>query len=483
MPPVEREPRAALILNRFTRPLSIMYATDSVAQILGLGPNQIKHKSFYQCIAQNCLGDAVKCLESAKANDSIAYLRFWFRDPRQDDNFDGEENEDAGPNTDGDGTSSSDSEGGVQLDTAMDIDSDRIGNHDIKTEPGIKTEPLSPDLSKAEVLRDVNGESSASSSTGLTSFAGASSLLQTPTEESPPAVPPASASADQHRLYRHRRRQPMPTFELEAVVSCTSDGLVVVLRRARPPIPAVHPPALPVGFENGLFAAPWGQQPVNPYFPPELYHDFRPPLMPQYMPLQEHVKAAGGPPIDQLMRSIRDVAVFAWALVGINGNFASHGHGIPHGEAQPPDGLPIWDPSAGQGSYLGPSNQAAQRWSQAAPDSHKGKAAAAFGTSYVPRFPADPSEGYSSTSATLNNMSDTYSQYDSPGLYAHAVGSQHAFGHPQQLLQPSPTYHGDIVQDPWADTAAQYTHGDYPAPTSQASSPGDGAPHYSHRWH
>ena len=32
-----------------------------------------------------CLRDAVRCLEGAKANDSIAYLRFWFHNPLLDE--------------------------------------------------------------------------------------------------------------------------------------------------------------------------------------------------------------------------------------------------------------------------------------------------------------------------------------------------------------------------------------------------------------
>lgn len=79
------EPRAALFLNRFTRTLSIMYATDCIEEIIGIPANIMCGRSFYHCIAENCLPDAVKCLESAKGNDSIAYLRFWFRDPRTDD--------------------------------------------------------------------------------------------------------------------------------------------------------------------------------------------------------------------------------------------------------------------------------------------------------------------------------------------------------------------------------------------------------------
>ncbi|KAJ9131176.1 Potassium voltage-dependent transporter [Pleurostoma richardsiae] len=93
MPPMEREPRAALILNRFTRNLTVMFATNAVSSILGLTPAQIKHKSFYRCIQENCLADALKCLEGAKANDSIAYLRFWSRDPRDEIELDEDERE------------------------------------------------------------------------------------------------------------------------------------------------------------------------------------------------------------------------------------------------------------------------------------------------------------------------------------------------------------------------------------------------------
>jgi hypothetical protein len=46
------------------------------------------------------------------------------------------------------------------------------------------------------------------------------------------------------------------------------------------------------------------------------------------------------------MSAIRDVAAFAWSLTGINGAMVDLAHGKPSGEAQPPGGLPIWDPSA-----------------------------------------------------------------------------------------------------------------------------------------
>jgi hypothetical protein len=43
------------------------------------------------------------------------------------------------------------------------------------------------------------------------------------------------------------------------------------------------------------------------------------------------------------MQSIRDVAVFAWALTGINGTLEAFAHGKPAGESQPPDGFPVWE--------------------------------------------------------------------------------------------------------------------------------------------
>lgn len=369
MDPVEREPRAALILNRFTRTLSIMFATEAIGAILGVPAEQVQHKSFYECIQESSLSDAFSCLESAKANDSIAYLRFWSRDPRRPEDFEDEASEDGSGEDEGEiqennstsldevqglhqplSSRSSDSEdGGVRLDTRMDIDQRQQS-------PTIKVE------------LDVEMHDGGPSDSSLDSRTVSSTALASGSNQTAPTAP-TSRSISQNAPHRPMiRSQPprrlVPSVELEAVVSCTSDGLVVVLRRARPRIPNLHPPQLPFDFGNGLFAAPWGQQPIQPQYSPEMLYNFRPPLLPQFMPVRENVKAAGGPPIDQLMSSIRDVAVFAWALVGINGKLASYGHGRPLGEAQPPDGLPIWDPDAARTSYLGPENQAAQRWAR-----------------------------------------------------------------------------------------------------------------------
>jgi hypothetical protein len=60
------EPRAAMFVNRFTRTATIMYATSGVSEILGIHPNQLTSQSFYYCIQEECLHDAVRCLEGAK---------------------------------------------------------------------------------------------------------------------------------------------------------------------------------------------------------------------------------------------------------------------------------------------------------------------------------------------------------------------------------------------------------------------------------
>lgn len=370
MPPVEREPRAALILNRFTRNLNIMFATNAVASVLGLSPEQVKDKAFYRCIQERCLPDALNCLESAKANDSIAYLRFWSRDPRDAEDFEQENGHGDEDESTGDGSASDSDNGGAALDAQMDVDSGEPSRSVIKREE---------EDGNMQFLPSASGGSSGNDtpSLGGSTLRSNNPTYETPLTQNSPANSAAREGSAHARPQRRQNRQrPLPSIELEAVVSCTSDGLVVILRRARPVIPPAHPPLAlsPWEFENGLFAAPWAQQPVRPNVPPEMLYRFQAPLLPQYMPLRE---AAGGPPIDHLMMSIRDVAVFAWALVGINGNLAAYSHGHARGEAAPPEGLPIWEPNAANTGYQPPHNQAAARWTAFDRSMDKGKGPAA----------------------------------------------------------------------------------------------------------
>jgi len=451
MPPMEREPRAALILNRFTRSLNIMFATNAVRAILGLRPDQIKDTSFYRCIQENCLPDAIECLERAKANDSIAYLRFSFRDPREPDALGDDEMDAADVEGRVSGSTSDSEDGGAQLRNGggMDLDPDDSDGRHIKAES---------DAEMVDAGADPLGTANATA-------AASESDLNAPPHQAPLAANPR----------RPRRQQPAPAIELEAVVSCTSDGLVVVLRKARPPIPAPHPPLLPIGFANGLFAAPWAQQPIAPYVPPDMLYTFQSPLLPQHMPLRESVMKAGGPPLDQLMRSIRDVAVFAWALVGINGNLATYGQGMPRGDAQPPDGLPVWDPAAGIESYQGPENQAALRWAQV--DERAAARARTQGGSYRPvtqslnhrptpvaRF-APPLPVW--PGAPGHTYAPTYDHSQHHHVHFHQQPQQH-----QQQRPPQVPYYGGPAQEPWpeASAAPPYTPS-YGVTTTQPESP------------
>lgn len=415
-PAAAREPRAALIVNRFTRTLTVMFATEAISNILGVSAEHVKNKSFYECIQERSLDDAFKCLESAKANDSIAYLRFWSRDPRRpedfadeeseyDDDEDGREdtilddhrNQGQNGNTEPqDGTAQagnaqraemphvppsrrstdSEEEGGVKLDGHMDVDEAQQS-----TQQSAQQHPAQQSGPAIKVEQDVDmqdgGRSNDSGSSSDSQRTNSAAMLssthaagyQTPlTPQSQRSVNGTSPDSERPGNGTRRRRL-APSVELEAVVSCTSDGLVVILRRARPQFPGANPP-VPVSRDNGVFAAPWAQQPIYPHPAPADLHNHRAPRMGQGVASGEDLAAASGPPDDYLMKSIRDVAVFAWAVCGINGNLAAFGQGQPTGEAQPPEGLPVWDPDAAQTSDLGPDNQAAHRWTAMREEQH-----------------------------------------------------------------------------------------------------------------
>lgn len=354
--PQPHEPRAALFLNRFTRTLTIVYATNGLANILGVSADQLRGKSFYYCIQENCLKDAVKCLESAKANDSIAYLRFWFRDPRygdpsQDEHMDGY-------------SSGEDEDGGVQLDGRMEdvmseqaVASDSSISYTEAAEGRNSTQrSADPDphhLAPQNPIFDPNSRSSSGNSTDL--YSGSNEAIFDAPATCHSSVSSMSFSTpEEGQRSSLAPRTPGPLqIELEAVVSCTSDGLVVVLRRARALVPQIaQPTTAPVRqhYENGFFASPWATNPMIPNVA-ERRHDEPAQYQPGLVPLRPTVAQADtaamhGPDQEDFMNSIREVAVFAWSLTGINGSLAKFGRGTPTGESLPPNGLPIWKPDS-----------------------------------------------------------------------------------------------------------------------------------------
>ncbi|KAF2113464.1 hypothetical protein BDV96DRAFT_125977 [Lophiotrema nucula] len=325
------EPRAALFLNRFTRTLTIMYATSGIEQIVGIPNESMKGQSFYFCIQENCLGDAMRVLENAKGNDSIAYLRFFFRNPLVDDPPSESEDDimtDATYSEDESEADSTPGHRGFQ-------DSGENSGHSSLGSSG------SMDTSSGGRPSNSHTDSGHSSDSAHPSDAGGRHYSNV-------SVSPPSVSSQSRSTPSEARDEPI---ELEAVVSCTSDGLVVCLRRARPLIPTLQPATLAPDY-TGIYAAPWAPQPM--YLPP----------LPQPQPFPygaQHPAMLHTPPPPMqsaLMQSIRDVAVFAWALTGINGSLAEYARGTAIGESQPPDGFPIWRPESRERLSAAPSGYA-----------------------------------------------------------------------------------------------------------------------------
>lgn len=328
--PIEREPRAALFLNRFTRTLTIMYATLGILDVIGLSAEEMRGKSFYYCVAENCLQDAIKCLENAKGNDSIAYLRFWFRDPRYDDpSLEQAVDDDVEMTMDG----SNDNLGHINGDTPSIQSNGRSSSTAVP--PAVPAEP--------PLISPQHNDSRASSG---------DSLRPADTHERIFGIPRAAeSSASSLGASPVRGRRPVhpqiDPIELEAVISCASDGLVVCLRRARPMIPhPTHRPSQPV-YSRGLFAAPWANDPVLPPIESRpgagFNSGFAPSLGPmgaRHEPVTHHRN--NGPDGNDFMAAIRDQAIFAWALTGINGALAEFGKGKPLAGSVPSTGLPVW---------------------------------------------------------------------------------------------------------------------------------------------
>ena len=318
-----------------------------MADILGISANELNGKSFYYCIQENCLREAVKCLESAKANDSIAYLRFWFRDPRQDERIDHDEHM-----SDAHSSGDEDETGGVHLSEMMEHDDNEnaiISDSSNSMRSSIERDQIRPgnDTSLDPNSRTSSGDSSDTSRMGNDAIfdqplggQSRTSSISTPDES---GTSNASWSRGSSRI------------ELEAVVSCTSDGLVVILRRAKPIASHVSnlPQSIPNAaaaqpYANGLFASPWASEPIMPTV--DSSHNILPDIhRPEHGPITStaphaNTSAAMGPPTEDFMNSIREVVVFAWSLTGINGSLEQYARGIPMGESQPPGGLPVWEP-------------------------------------------------------------------------------------------------------------------------------------------
>ena len=451
------EPRAALFLNRFSRTLTIMYATNGLADLLGISNDQLTGKSFYYCIQENCLREAVKCLESAKANDSIAYLRFQFRDPRQDDpRIDRDEHMSDG-NSSGD-----DDDGGVNLAELMDHD----GNENAITTGSSNSMRSSVERDgRTGSLEESNSRSSSGNSTDIDG--NASDAIFDRPEGGQQSRTSSISTPDEPRTSREPWPPDHSQVELEAVVSCTSDGLVVVLRRARPFFPYVAAPATmepqKQSYTNGLFASPWANDPIlpdrrhraNPL--PNSVQSARIPINPTSQ--QAGTAAHHGPASEDFMNSIREVAVFAWSLTGINGSLAQYSRGTPTGEAQP-ESLQVWNPDDNTGFEVERSMEymhQSQTQPRHKPTQH----------SYPPKTKGvanDDRQLYSYTTGLPNSLSYQPWQADNQG-----IDGDGKHGPDDVLMQTNGEDNGFSIfrQNGRSNTRPTNDHGDYRSPPGQ----------------
>jgi len=325
------EPRAALFLNRFTRTLSIMYATAGLKEVIGIPAEEMRGRSFYYCIAEDCLTDAVRCLENAKGNNSIAYLRFWFRDPRVND-------DPPPPDESDEDMTNEESEDDIMADST---DSD---DPDERALSRNKHNELSRAASRMDLDDDDDSKSRSRNSSGESSRAADSheAIFGTALAEESSASSPARSPSANRRSVPAIQREPI---ELEAVISCASDGLVVCLRRARPIIPGPTQRSMRPRYSAGLFAAPWADEPILPYVGGTgTDSQANPTTSASHLAAKSaHVSGSVTTAEQQgFMQAIRDQAIFAWAITGINGALYEHKIGTPMGESLPADGISIW---------------------------------------------------------------------------------------------------------------------------------------------
>jgi hypothetical protein len=323
------EPRATIFLNRFTRTSSIIYATDSIEDVIGIPASIMYGRSFYYCIAESCLPNAVKCLEGVKANDSIAYLRFWFRDPCTDD---------PAPATE------SDSDEAITAIMSEDIERGdlQLKNrartlHDNKMDVARIASNVTTYLyggSQSPRSRTPSGDIGSGENTQEAVFGASRGTRSLVSCMSPsPQIRSSTSSC------------PAGTaFELEAVVSCTSDNLIVFLRKARFVIShPVNHPAKSI-YDKGLSTPSLTREPVLFLFHSQQGAGFATGFAPSHSLMITPYNSASPPrtilsipELNESMGAPRDQAVFASALTGISGVTK----GKPYDSSMPKDGCSI----------------------------------------------------------------------------------------------------------------------------------------------
>ncbi|KAK3825183.1 MAG: hypothetical protein J3Q66DRAFT_327170 [Benniella sp.] len=78
---MEPEARVCLILNRFTRNLTVMYASSASEKVFHVDPDQLIGKPILLYIRADDLASFVEHVDHIKATTVITQMRFWFQSP------------------------------------------------------------------------------------------------------------------------------------------------------------------------------------------------------------------------------------------------------------------------------------------------------------------------------------------------------------------------------------------------------------------
>ncbi|KAK9469485.1 hypothetical protein V1512DRAFT_256376 [Lipomyces arxii] len=76
------ELRVALILNRSSFSLPVMFASSQIAAMLNITPDEIKLTSLWDCMTEPSLEPTQLAFERAKDNEAVSYVTFTWQDPR-----------------------------------------------------------------------------------------------------------------------------------------------------------------------------------------------------------------------------------------------------------------------------------------------------------------------------------------------------------------------------------------------------------------
>ncbi|KAF8946784.1 hypothetical protein BGZ46_005694, partial [Entomortierella lignicola] len=79
---LDPEPRVCMILNRFSRDLVIMYASQACEIIFDIKPENLEGKPILLFIRADEMGSFVENVDTSKSSGTIMHIRFWFQTPK-----------------------------------------------------------------------------------------------------------------------------------------------------------------------------------------------------------------------------------------------------------------------------------------------------------------------------------------------------------------------------------------------------------------